>query len=1071
MKVAMLRFLLLLCIFVRLEFAGFAQPDTITTYAGSSLLVNGAQAVTQSIDDLTDVVADGSGGFYFSTHNWIYRVAADGTVRLIAGVELGGYSGDGGAATSAQLGTPSGMALDAAGNLFIADSGNNRIRKITAAGIISTVAGNGTSGYGGDGGPATSAQLDRPSDVAVDSAGNLYIACPLSNRIRKVTTAGIISTFAGNGVDGYGGDGGPATAAQLYYPSGVAVDSAGNLFIADSGNNRIRKVWTVGIISTLAGNGSSGYSGDAGSAAAAQLNYPIMVAVDSADNLYISDNENNRIRKVTTAGIISTVAGIGSWGYSGDGAPATAARLATPHGVAVDSAGNFYIADYYNNRIRKVTTAGIISTVAGNGARSFSGDGGPAASAQLDHPLGVAVDSAGSLYITDSYNNRIRKVTTMGIISAVAGGGNGGLGDGGPAASAKLSHPVGVAVDSVGDLYVSDSDNCRIRKITTAGIISTVAGNSTSILVPGGEDGGSYTFCFYDGDGGTATSAHLNHPTGVAVDSAGNLYIADTNNNRIRKVTTAGIISTVAGNGTYFGGGGDGGPATSAQLSNPSSVAIHSEGNLYIADTYNNRIRKVTTAGTISTVAGNGTVGYSGDGGVATSAQLYSPWGIAVDSAGNLYISDTYNNRIRKVTTAGTISTVAGGGNGGFGDGGPATLAQLYYPSDVAITPAGSIYIADYYNDRIRKVVSVVSPMVTTALISSIAQSTASGGGNVTSDGGGSVTARGVCWSTSANPTIADVCTSDGVGTGVFTSSLVGLTANTNYHARTYVTNSVGTAYGLDLVFTTLASLTTTAVTSIAQATATGGGTINSDGGAPVTARGVCWGTSSNPTTGNTCTTDGGGTGVFTSSLTGLAANASYHVRAYAINPGGTAYGADVIFTTLAPDFQIGIASGGTNSAIVDAGSSAIYSLAVTGMSFTGSVAFSCSGLPTASHCSVSPNPLSVSGPNTVPFSVTISTTARSGSTAMVNGPDFFPPGVPAQTAVLCLASLCLTLSKKRKWRLSIAFSLLSAFGLAGCGGGKSSSKQGTPTGTYTIVLSATSGTISHSNNLTMTVK
>jgi hypothetical protein len=276
--------------------------------------------------------------------------------------------------------------------------------------MISTVAGNGIGGDSGDGGAATAAQLWDPRGVAVDAAGKLYIADSGRHRIRKVTPDGIITTVAGNGIEGYSGDGGAATAASLRWPYGVAVDATGNLYIADADNHRIRKVTQDGIITTVAGNGIGGYSGDGGAATAASLYYPRDVAVDAAGNLYIADSDNHRIRKVTSAGIITTVAGKGTGGYSGDGGAATSASLLWPHGVAVDATGNLYIADKNNNRIRKVTPSGIISTVAGNGAYGYSGDGGPATAASLQWPHGVAVDAAGNLYIADTSNHRIRKV-------------------------------------------------------------------------------------------------------------------------------------------------------------------------------------------------------------------------------------------------------------------------------------------------------------------------------------------------------------------------------------------------------------------------------------------------------------------------------------------------------------------------------------------------------------------------------------------------------------------------------------------------------------------------------------
>jgi uncharacterized protein (TIGR03437 family) len=348
--------------------------------------------------------------------------------------------------------------------------------------IIFTAAGNGTLGYTGDNSAAASAELHGPYGVAADSAGNLYIADSGNQRVRKVSK-GVITTVAGNGTLGYTGDNGPATAAQLNTPYGVAVDSAGNLYIADSGNNVIRKVTvSSGVISTVAGNGTSGYTGDNGPATSAQLFTPSWVAVDPAGNLYITDVANNVVREASASnGVISTVAGNGTYAFAGDGALATGAALDQPMGVAVDSAGNLYIADTGNQRIRKVSN-GTISTVAGNGTYGFTGDGASATSAELYQPMGVAVDSAGNLYIGDTVNNRIRKVSN-GVITTVAGNGIGGYGgDGGAATSAELNEPVGVALDPVGNLYTADFVNNRVRLLTSSSCTYSVG--STSLVAP-----------------------------------------------------------------------------------------------------------------------------------------------------------------------------------------------------------------------------------------------------------------------------------------------------------------------------------------------------------------------------------------------------------------------------------------------------------------------------------------------------------------------------------------------------------------------------------------------------------
>jgi trimeric autotransporter adhesin len=668
--------------------------------------MNGGSAIEQAMDAPVSVALDSAGGYYVSCqfHNRVYRIDASGKVHFIAGNGIMGYSGDGRAATKAQLNTPQGIAADSAGNLYIADTNNNRIRKVTA-GIIATVAGNGIAAFAGDGGLATAASLDNPMSVAVDSAGNLYIADHNNNRVRKVTTDGVIRTVAGSASYGYSGDFGSATAATLYDPRGVAVDSTGNFYIADYYNARIRKVTAAGIISTVAGNGSTGYTGDGGQATAAQIGNPYSVAVDSAGNLFIGDFTNYQVRKVTPDGVIRAAAGTGTNGYSGDGGPASVAKIGRPRGVAVDASGNLYIADTSNNRVREVALDGTINTLAGNGTQGFAGDGGPATTAMMRLPAGVALDSSGNLYIAEFNNNRVRKITTNGVISTVAGYGTAGYsGDGGTATLAQLNGPSTVIVDLAGNLYIGDGNNQRIRKVTTNGIIGTVVGT------------GNFSF---SGDGGLATGAEIRFAQGMAFDSAGNLYFADFHNHRIRKIATNGIISTVVGSGSVGinagGYSGDGGLATAARLNRPSAVAIDSAGNMYIGDAGNNRVRKVTPGGIISTVAGSGSSDYSGDGGPAIAAGFYGGgtsnpiMGVAIDSTNNLLIADTGNNAIRKVTPDGIINTIVGNGMVGFsGDGGIATAAQLNYPTSIAIDSTGNLFIAEELNHRIRKVSSIL---------------------------------------------------------------------------------------------------------------------------------------------------------------------------------------------------------------------------------------------------------------------------------------------------------------------------------------------------------------------------
>ena len=646
----------------------------------------------------------------------------------------GGGVGDGGPAINAWLESPAGVAVDGAGNLYIADTDNHRIRRVDSSGTITTVAGTGEDGYHGDGGPAINALLDSPAGVAVDGAGNLYIADTDNHRIRRVDSSGTITNVSGTGEPDFSGDGGPAIAAQLNLPSGVALDSAGNLYVADTWNNRIRRIDTAGTITSIAGNGRRGFSGDGGTAVAARLYYPTGVAVDGSENVYVADASNHRIRRIDTTGTITTIAGTGEEGFSSDGGPAIAAQLNLPSGVALDRVGNLYIADTDNHRIRRVDSSGTISTFAGTGDPT-GWDHTVAIESSLYLPTGVAVDDVGNVYIADTGKLRIQRVDSTGMITVISGNrGNPAENeeDGDPAVGAWLRYPAAAAVDQEGNIFVNGTLDRWIRRIDANGTITTIAGASvwvTALAVDGGNNlyfaenhqvrrvdaNGTVTAIAgtgeegFSGDGGPAVDAQLYQPADLTVDGTGNLYIADTFNHRIRRVDRSGTITTIAGTGEEEFNG-DGGPAIAAQLRLPSGVALDSVGNLYIADYNNHRIRRVDPSGTIATVAGTGEFGFSGDGGPAIAARLYHPQEVAVDSSGNVYIADSYNHRIRRVDPTGIITTFAGMGSQGFsGDGGPAVTAQLNRPEGVVVDGSDNVYVLDTSNHRIR-IVTLTSP-------------------------------------------------------------------------------------------------------------------------------------------------------------------------------------------------------------------------------------------------------------------------------------------------------------------------------------------------------------------------
>jgi sugar lactone lactonase YvrE len=708
--ITMRHFRLVICagILLILSGAASAQQDYINVYAGGG--PNNVAATTAPVYTPTNVTVDSSGNVYFSSEgsNYQHRVwkitKSTGILTIVAGTYYYGYSGDGGQATNAQLYDPRGIAVDHSGNVFIADYNNCLIREVNAGtGIITTIAGittpNLSCGSAGDGGPATSAHLYTPTGVAIDKNGNLFIADQNNHKIRMISCATVTST------------GGACTA------------NAGQ---------------TTGDIYTVAGTGTAGYNGDGITAITADLYYPYGVATDTDGNLYIADQYNHRIRRVAcgtgisgcvnpsgeTGGDIYTLAGTGTAGFSGEGGAATSAELYYPTTISVANSGDLFISDYDNFRIREVScatttstggacttssgqTAADIYTVVGTGVAGFSGgDGVAATSSTLYYAIGVAVDSSGDLFIADQDNERIREVPcdvstltctppagdTAKFIYTIAGtGGTTFFGNGIPATGAELYYPTGVASDSSGNIYIADRSNCVIREVNAG----------TGIITTFAGNGA----CGYGGDGGAATSANLSSPTRVAVDSSNNVYIADTNNCLIRKVS-GGTITTFAGKSPSLACGytGDGGAATGAELYYPDGVAVDSSGNVYIADQYNYVVRKVS-GGSISTFAGNHTYGYAGDGGPAASAELSYVLDVAVDGFGNVYIADQYNHRIRKVSTSGTISTYAGNGTAGYeGDGGLAYQTSLYYPTGVAIDGAGDVIISDYDNQRVRMV-------------------------------------------------------------------------------------------------------------------------------------------------------------------------------------------------------------------------------------------------------------------------------------------------------------------------------------------------------------------------------
>jgi sugar lactone lactonase YvrE len=635
-------------------------------------------------------------------------------VTTFAGSTQGYQDGIG---TAAQFFNPHGLAIDAHGTIYVADYNNSRIRKITPAGIVSTLAG----GVFGN-------QFGQPIGVAVDSHGNVYVADPDLYRIRKVTAAGVVTTLAG-GIQGL--KDGIGAAARFSEPYGIAVDAHDNIYVADSSNARIRRITPAGVVTTYAGSVQGHRDG---ALSKAEFFLPQTLAFDAVGNLYVSDIQG--IHKISSSGTVATICSCPSNGmtldtlgnlyftggneifklsstyyyisdFSGstigfqDG-PAMVAHWSGVMGIVLDANGNVFVADSNNTRIREITVAPtpvpspsatataspvatprpsptsspangpaaeVVATIAGNGTSGRADGNG--ANATFDFPTGVATDAIGNIYVADSQNNCIRKITSAGVVTTVAGGTQGyrdGVG-----AAAQFSQPNSLAVSSDGTIYVADTSNNLIRKITTTGVVSTVAGGSQG---------------FADGIG---TTAKFFLPYGVAVDATKNVFVADTYNQRIRKISPTGVVTTLAGGGTGEYGYTDG-VGNAARFSYPYGLSIGPGGTIYVADTSNNVIRKVTAQGLVTTFAGD----------FADETGFHAPYGIAVSATGIVYVADNANNQIRMISPVGT-STLAGIGTAAYQDG-TAWLAEFNGPAGVALTSSGNVYVADSFNNRVRKI-------------------------------------------------------------------------------------------------------------------------------------------------------------------------------------------------------------------------------------------------------------------------------------------------------------------------------------------------------------------------------
>lgn len=657
------------------------------------------------------VVTDSKGNaFVVDTGNHTIRmILPDGTVSTFAGAA--GVSGsDDGMGSAARFFNPSGIGIDSADNLYVADAGNSTIRKISPSGMVATFAGSaGNSGFTDDKG--TAARFYLPVGINVDGSDNIYVADAGNNIIRMITQDGTVTTVAGKGqMPSVGSNNGPRTAARFYHPTNTAVDSAGNIFVADSANHVIRKISADGTVTTLAGAAGSGGSVD-GAESAARFNNPTDVAIANDGSIYVADSFNNTIRKISADGsTVTTVAGSPGLTGSVDGI-GTSARFNAPSSVAVDASGNVFVSDTYNHTIRKIAPDSTVTTFAGVAGSSGAVDATGTA-ALFNYPTHLVFDARGNLFEADAGNHAIRKITPAAAVTTLAGlAGYSGSIDG-DNSTARFDYPEGVCVDGSGDVYVADTYNCTIRKVTPDGVVSTLAGTA-------GRKGS------LDTDSTTPPVTQFNFPSGVSIDSQGNLLVADTYNNAIRKITLtpAVVVSTYAGIA-----GNDGfadGTASNARFNGPDGVAVDNKGTtLFIADSGNNTIRALTPDGIVGSIAGPGLSASNGDNdGSGSAARFDSPDGIAVDPNNNVYVADTGNDSIRLLTPYGTdknsheptytVTTPIGLSQAPGRTDGLNAYAGFQNPVGIWInknpkTPkdVGNIYIADTGNNSIRKVVA-----------------------------------------------------------------------------------------------------------------------------------------------------------------------------------------------------------------------------------------------------------------------------------------------------------------------------------------------------------------------------
>jgi len=735
-----------------------AVPPATKAFIVSTLMKSGGVGL---FNNLAGITADGQGNLYVADQDnqTIRKIDSNNNVTTIAG-QVGVEGSADGQGTNASFYYPSGITSDGQGNLYVTDQDNQTIRKIDSNNNVTTIAGQ-VGNTGSANGQGTNATFSGPNGITADGQGNLYVVDQDNSTIRKIDSNNNVTTIAGRaGYQFQGSADGQGTNASFSVPAGITADGQGNLYVVDQNNFTIRKIDSNNNVTTIAGQ--LGISGSAdGQGTNASFNYPNSITRDGQGNLYVTDPSNQTIRKIDSNNNVTTIAGqVGNQGSAnGQGTNAT---FYYPTGITSDSQGNLYVTDLYNETIRKVDSNYTVTTIAGQVGLQGSSDG-PAANVDWFITPAITVDGQGNLFVADNVNNDILKIGTNDSVTTIAGQvGNAGSANG-QGTNASFNTPNGITVDSKGNLYVADSGNDTIRKIGSNNNVTTIAGQA-------GISGRA---------NGQGTNATFYYPIGITSDGKGNLYVTDLYNDIIRKIDSSNNVTTIAGQAGISGRAN--GQGTNATFYYPTGITSDGKGNLYVTDLYNDTIRKIDSSNNVTTIAGHARTRGSADG-QGTNATFALPAGITSDSQGNLYVADQHNDTIRKIDTNLNVTTLSGqAGVSGSADG-QGTNATFDHPTGITVDSKGNFYLSDQNTIRQAAFITPASQTISFKALPAKAYGDASFPLNARASSGLSVSY------TSSDTNVAVVSSNTltivGVGSATITASQLG---GTYYTAATPV--------------------------------------------------------------------------------------------------------------------------------------------------------------------------------------------------------------------------------------------------------------------------------------------